>query len=70
MRDLEMYSRNHLSALLSCKIKTKLVSCGASVRLRLTMLTPPEWCTEHMVLRKARPMVVPWKGTPLRRQEG
>lgn len=33
-----------------------------------SMLTPPDWYTEHMAMRGARPMVVPWKDLPL--QEG
>lgn len=36
------------------------------------MLTPPDWYTEHMAMRGARPMVVPWKDMPLQeaRREG
>ena len=32
---------------------------------QLTMLTPPDWYTEHMAMRGASPMVVPWKDIPL-----
>lgn len=32
---------------------------GINNGLRLTMLTPPDWYTEHMAMRGARPMVVP-----------
>ena len=39
--------------------------CGINNGLRLTMLTPPDWYTEHMAMRGARPMVVPWKDMPL-----
>lgn len=31
-----------------------------------TELTPPDWYSEHMALRGARPIVVPWKATPLK----
>lgn len=33
------------------------------------MLTPPDWYTEHMAMRGARPMVVPWKDLPLQEKE-
>lgn len=31
-----------------------------------TELTPPDWYSEHMVLRGASPIVVPWNATPLK----
>lgn len=33
------------------------------------MLTPPDWYTEHIAMRGARPMVVPWKDLPLQEEE-
>lgn len=33
------------------------------------MLTPPDWYTEHMAMRGARPMVVPWKDLPLQEEK-
>lgn len=43
-------------------------SAFCTEKWRLTMLTPPDWYTEHMAMRGASPMVVPWKDMPL--QEG
>lgn len=34
----------------------------------LTAFTPPDWYSEHMALRGASPMVVPWNDFPLETQ--
>ncbi len=45
-------------------IKTGIYALG-----EFTELTPPDWYSEHMALRGARPMMAPWKEPPLQTQQ-